>query len=171
MQSTNFPYAFHTWQKYWVWVKAKQALIHMILESQRGTFAPILWDRCFCYPYVLLWNLGLPYIHIALLIAISSVLCCCSSLLLRIPSASGYCGLAHVFVEVRENLLAASRYEFCRITTGASKVLLGTDLWHSEHSQCNLHGSSLTKAGFLLLFKILLMHEEIQIQFSFSSSN
>lgn len=37
-QSTNSLYASHPWQKHWMWVKAKQALIHIILESHRGNF-------------------------------------------------------------------------------------------------------------------------------------
>jgi len=92
--------------------------MHSTLDKST-TPPPTHWDGHVCFLCVPLWNLGLALLMGAVLLL---------PFLLRIILTSRHCWLAHIFMEVRENLLATSLCEFCRCTTGASKVLLGRDL-------------------------------------------
>lgn len=165
VQSTSTPYAFHTWQKHWVWVVAKEAFIHVILEIHRGT-SPIPWETpLFSVSYSGVGPCKHPHCCVD-----SDQLCenAVSPFLLGMASAPGHCSctqrsqgeaschLCVTFVGAQlEHLLCCLEWIY-----DALNILNATFMGH--HSN---------KAGFLLLFWILLMHEEIQIWLSFGSLN
>lgn len=87
-----------------MWVVAKEAFIHVIVEIHRGTSPPVPWDRLLFSPCPTL-ELGLANIPTALLIAVS----CVRMLYPHFYSESlQHLGVALVPREVRKNPPAIS---------------------------------------------------------------